>query len=118
MFFKYVLSVFLLFQFTLSVDVDLVVFNVTVLGDDGRPVTGLTEKDFHIYEDGREEKIKIFQPEDSPSTVGLVIDNSGSMTSKRNDVVGAAVEFVAASHPQDEMFIVNFNRRPWLALPP
>src|SRR5262245_10341010 len=118
MFLKQVLAVFLLSQFTLSVDVDLVIFNVTVLGDDGRPVTGLTAANFRVYEDGREEKIKIFQPEDTPATVGLVIDNSGSMTNKRRDVVNAALAFINASHPDDEMFIVNFNRKAWLALPP
>src|ERR1051325_3539701 len=114
---KSLLSLFVLLQFTLSVDVDLVVFNVTVLDKEGRPITGLMEKDFHIYEDGREEKIKIFQPEDTPSTVGLVIDNSGSMTNKWMDVVSAAFSFMNASHPDDEMFIVNFNRRATLALP-
>src|SRR5215510_4556189 len=108
---KYFLTVFLLLQYTLSVDVDLVVFNVTVLGDDGRPVTGLTGSDFRVYEDGREEKIKIFQPEDTPATVGLLLDNSGSMTNKRKDVMSAAHAFLDASHPKDEMFIVNFNRR-------
>src|SRR5262245_2409901 len=96
---KYFLVALLVSQFTLSVDVDLAVFNVTVLDKDGRPVTGLTEKDFHVYEDGREEKIKIFQSEDTPSTVGLVIDNSGSMMNKRTDVVTAASAFVSASHP-------------------
>jgi VWFA-related protein len=118
MIFKYLLSVLLLLQFTLSVDVDLAVFNVTVLDNDGRPVTGLTEKDFHVYEDGREEAIKIFQPEDTPATVGILIDNSGSMNNKRNEVVRAALAFIGASHPQDEIFIVNFNREPWLALSP
>src|SRR5438477_9875200 len=108
------LAAFLFLQFTISVDVDLVVFNVTVLGDDGRPVTGLTAENFHIYEDGRDEKIKIFQPEDTPATVGLLIDNSGSMTNKRPDVVNAAWAFIQASHPEDEMFIVNFNRKAWL----
>jgi Ca-activated chloride channel family protein len=39
------------------------------------------------------------------------------MTNKRNDVVSAATAFVDASHPQDEMFIVSFNSRSWLALP-
>ena len=116
MFLKYAVSLFLLFQYTLSVDVDLAVFNITVLDSEGRPVTGLTEKDFHVYEDGREEKIKIFQPEDTPATVGMVIDNSGSMTNKRNDVVNAALAFIGAGHPEDEIFIVNFNRRPWLGL--
>ena len=75
---KALLSVLVLLQFTISVDVDLVVFNVAVIDKDGRPITGLTQKDFRVYEDGREEQIKIFQPEDTPSTVGLVIDNSGS----------------------------------------
>src|SRR5262252_8742803 len=114
---KYALAVLVLFQFTLSVDVDIAVFNVTVLGDDGRPVTGLTADKFRVFEDGREEKIKIFQPEDTPATVGLLIDASGSMTHKRNYVIAAATAFVGASHPDDEMFIVNFNRRAWLALP-
>ena len=116
MFSKAVLGLLVVFQFTVSVDVDLAVFNVTVL-DDGRPVTGLTANSFRVYEDGREEKIKVFQPEDTPATVGLVIDNSGSMSRKRNDVVEAAGEFISASHPQDEMFIVNFNSKPWLGLP-
>ena len=117
MFLKCALAILAVFQFTLSVDVDLAVFNVTVLGDDGRPVTGLTADKFRVFEDGREEKIKIFQPEDTPATVGLLIDASGSMTNKRNDVIAAGQAFVAASHPDDEMFIVNFNRRAWLALP-
>src|SRR5438132_10196025 len=114
---KSVLAAFLRSPFTISVDVDLAVFNVSVLGDDGRPVTGLTADNFHVYEDGREEKIRIFQPEDTPATVGLLIDNSGSMTNKRNDVVNAAWAFIQASHPEDEMFIVNFNRKAWLGLP-
>ena len=115
---KSLLGIFLLFQFTISVDVDLAVFNITVLGDDGRPVTGLTGDNFRIYEDGREEKIKLFQPEDTPATVGLLIDNSGSMRNKQNDVVAAATAFVEASHPDDEMFVVNFNHLPWFALRP
>jgi VWFA-related protein len=112
-----VLTLFLVFQYTLSVDVDLVVFNVSVLDEDGRPVTALSADNFRVYEDGREEKIKLFQPEDTPATVGLVIDNSGSMANKRNDVVSAAWAFVAASHADDEMFIVNFSGKASLALP-
>jgi Ca-activated chloride channel family protein len=114
---KYALFVFLLLQYTLSVDVDLAVFNVTVLDSDHRPVTGLTADNFHIYEDGREQKIKIFQAEDTPATLGLVIDNSGSMANKRRDVINAALAFINASQRDDEMFIVDFNRRAWLALP-
>jgi Ca-activated chloride channel homolog len=104
-------------QFTISVDVDVALFNLTVLDDKGKTVTGLTADNFRISEDGREQKVKIFQPEDSPATVGLVIDNSGSMANKRSDVVTAALAFANASHTDDEIFIVNFNYKPWLALP-
>src|SRR5712691_10401684 len=114
---KYVLSIFLLLQYTLSVDVDLAVFNVTVLDSDHRPVTGLRADNFHIYEDGHEQQIKIFQAEDTPATLGLVIDNSGSMANKRRDVVTAALAFIGASQRDDEMFVVDFNRRAWLGLP-
>jgi VWFA-related protein len=117
MFFKTLLSIIVLLQFTISVDVDLVVFNVTVLDKDGQAVRGLTANNFRLSEDGVEQQIKFFQPEDTPSTVGLLIDNSGSMTNKRTDVVTAATSFVNASHPEDEIFIVNFNAKPWLALP-
>jgi Ca-activated chloride channel family protein len=104
-------------QFTISVDVDVALFNLTVLDDHGNTVTGLTADNFRIYEDGREQKVKIFQPEDSPATVGLVIDNSGSMGNKRADVVTAGLAFVNASHHDDEIFVVDFNRQAWLALP-
>jgi Ca-activated chloride channel homolog len=104
-------------QFTISVDVDVALFNLTVLDDHGKTVTGLTAENFRIYEDGREQKVKIFQPEDSPATVGLVIDNSGSMGNKRGDVILAGLAFVNASQPDDEIFVVDFNRKAWLALP-
>jgi len=107
----------LVLQFTISVDVDVALFNLTVLDDHGKTVTGLTADNFRIYEDGREQKVKIFRPEDSPATVGLVIDNSGSMGNKRSDVVTAALAFVNASHPDDEIFVVDFNQQAWLALP-
>ncbi len=114
---KYFLFIFLLLQYTLSVDVDLAVFNITALDSAHRPVTGLATANFHVYEDGREEKIKIFQPEDTPATVGLIIDNSGSMASKSKEVVTAALAFISASKHDDEMFVVDFNRRAWLGLP-
>jgi len=114
---KVLLSLLALFQFTISVDVDLAVFNVSVLDKHGHAVSGLTLGNFHIYEDGREQAIKIFQPEDTPATVGLVIDNSGSMANRREDVIASALAFANASQPDDEMFVVDFNGHAWLALP-
>src|SRR5437773_12182609 len=104
---KYFLFIFLLLQYTLSVDVDLAVFNITVLDSAHRPVAGLTTNNFHVYEAGREEKIKIFQPEDTPATVGLIIDNSGSMANQRRDVATAAVSLTGEGHREDERSVVD-----------
>jgi VWFA-related protein len=104
--------------FTVSVDVDLVLFNVTVLDKKGHIVRGLDEKNFQVFEDGKSQEIRVFHPEDIPATVGLLIDNSGSMNKKIPDVINAASAFIRDSNPLDELFIVNFSDRVSLGLPP
>jgi VWFA-related protein len=105
-------------QYTIAVDVDLAVFNVAVTDGKGRQVAGLKAGDFHVYEENRLQDIKLFQAEDIPATVGLIIDNSGSMIGKRADVIKAALAFANASNPDDEMFVVKFNEYVSLSLPP
>jgi Ca-activated chloride channel homolog len=105
-------------DFKLSVDVDLVIFNVTVTDAKGRPVKGLSKDDFRLIESGQQQTIRFVRPENTPATVGLIIDNSGSMRRKREDVINAAVAFAESSNPQDEIFIVNFNERVFMGLPP
>ena len=104
-------------QYTIAVDVDLVVFNVTVTDNKGRQMSGLKAADFKIYEEGRLQDIKLFHAEDVPASVGLIIDNSGSMRDKYADVTKAALAFVDASNPADEMFLVSFNEKVYLGLP-
>jgi Ca-activated chloride channel homolog len=104
-------------QLTIAVDVDLVVFNVTVTDQQGRPMSGLKSGDFVLSEDGRPQAITQFSADDVPASVGLVVDNSGSMVDKRSEVVTAALAFMEASHPNDELFVVNFNERASLGLP-
>lgn len=96
---------------------DLIVLHLTVL--DGRSgfVSGLPREAFTVYEDGRPQEIEFFSNEDSPVTVGLVIDSSGSMQRKREAVIAAGLAFAQSSHPQDEMFTVHFNERVWTGLP-
>jgi len=102
---------------TISVDVNLVVLHATVRDRGGRYVSNLHEGDFHVFEDGRPQTIRVFQHEDMPVAVGLVVDNSGSMNRKRKDVIAAALTFVNTSNPRDEMFVVNFNEHVSLGLP-
>jgi Ca-activated chloride channel homolog len=103
---------------TIAAAVDLVVCNATVTDDRGRPISGLTQRDFHVLEDHRAQDITLFSAEDVPVTVGLIIDDSSSMRDKRADVVAAALAFATASNAGDEMFVVHFNERPRLGLSP
>ncbi len=105
-------------SYTISVDVELVALHLTVTDHKGRALSGLAQDSFHVYEDGTLQNIKYFSQEDIPVTVGLVIDNSGSMARKRADVLAAALAFARASNPKDEMFVVNFNEKVSFALPP
>jgi Ca-activated chloride channel family protein len=96
--------------------VDLVVLHATVVDEKGQFVPGLTGNDFRVFEDKVEQKISVFSKEDIPVTMGLVIDNSGSMKEKRPQVNAAALSFVRTSNPADEVFVVNFNDEYYLDL--
>jgi len=104
--------------YTISLNVDLVLLDVTVVDHDGKFVSGLEAQNFKIYEDGRQEEIAYFLKKDVPVTIGLAIDNSGSMRGKRTEIVAAAMSFVEASNPHDEMFVVHFNEHVRFGLGP
>ncbi len=96
-------------RFTLRRDVSEVVLNATVLDEQGHLVNDLQRDDFHIFEDGVQQTIAAFTHSDTPVSMALLIDNSGSMRNKRNAVNAAALDLVRASNPQDEAFVVNFS---------
>ena len=94
--------------------VEEVTLHATVVDDKQHLVTNLTQNDFTVFEDGQPQQITSFRHEDVPVSVGILIDNSGSMREKRPAVNQAALNLVRASNPQDEVFIVNFNEEPFL----
>ncbi|HXY25038.1 MAG TPA: VWA domain-containing protein [Candidatus Acidoferrum sp.] len=94
---------------SIKVNVNLVVLHTTVLDDRQRFADGLKSENFRVFEDKVEQKLSVFRREDVPVSMGLVIDNSGSMRDKRPRVNEAAITLVQASNPQDEAFVVNFN---------
>ena len=103
-------------QSVISVTSNLVALPVSVTDTHGNFVSGLSEQDFHVYENGHLQKITLFQEEDSPASIGLVIDHSGSMQSKLPSVVEAISAFLHSSNPQDEIFVVDFNDDVWVNL--
>jgi Ca-activated chloride channel family protein len=96
-------------EYTISVDVNLVVLHATVVDKRGRIVNDLKPEDFRVYEDGAPQTLSVFSHADIPVTMGIVIDDSGSMREKREAVNAAALTFVKTSNPQDQVFVVNFN---------
>jgi VWFA-related protein len=105
-------------EFKISTDVFDVLLDVSVRDAKGGYVSGLKQGDFHIEEDGVQQTITSFSDGDVPVTVGLVIDDSGSMLPKRSDVIAAGLEFINASNPRDETFVINFNDKVRIGLPP
>jgi VWFA-related protein len=103
--------------YTISVSVEMVALNVTVHDGRGNLVSKLAKEDFLVYEDGIPQQIECFSREDMPVTVGLVIDNSGSMGPKRPEVVTAALVFARSSNSEDQMFVVHFNENVSFGLP-
>ncbi len=103
--------------FVFHSEVQEVVLHATVIDDKQRIITDLGQSAFTVFEDGKPQVIKSFRHEDIPISLGIVIDNSGSMREKRARVVKAAINLVRASNPNDEVFVVNFSDEYFLDQP-
>jgi Ca-activated chloride channel homolog len=88
---------------------ELVVLPVVVTDKQGRYVSDVPSQQFTVFDNGRRVPIELFTNEDTPVTVGLILDASGSMRAKFGEVVAAAVAFAKSSNPEDELFAVRFN---------
>lgn len=97
-----------------SSETRLVPLNITVTDKNGHLVTNLPQSAFQVYENNALQPIKLFKREDVPVSMGLIIDNSGSMREKRQAVESSALALVRDSNRMDEVFIVNFNDEAYL----
>jgi Ca-activated chloride channel family protein len=95
--------------YTIGVNVDLVVVHTTVLDKNGHFVSGLKKDIFKLFEDGVAQNVSSFSQEDVPISMGIVIDTSGSMRNKIDLVNKAALAFIRASNPDEQVFLVGFN---------
>lgn len=104
--------------FTISDNVNLVLLDVSVKGPKGGYVTGLQKTNFRVFEDGHARDITHFANIDTPVSIGLVVDNSGSMRTKKPEITMAGLSFAKQSNSEDEFFVVNFNNAVIRGLPP
>ena len=94
--------------------VDLVLVPVTVTDPMQHLVTGLGPNNFQVFENRKPQQIKHFSSEDVPVSLGIIVDTSGSMSSKMDRVREAVKEFCDSANPQDEFFVITFSDEPHL----
>ena len=99
---------------TFCVETEKVVLHATVVDREDRFITDLRQDAFRVTEDAVVQQLTYFAQEDVRVSIGILIDNSGSMRDKRRRVNTAALEFVKASNTEDEVFIVNFDDEAYL----
>jgi VWFA-related protein len=95
----------------LRVDSNLVLIPVLVTDEADRPVTGLEREHFRLLEDKTEQVISHFAAEDTPVSIGLVFDSSGSMGAKLKKAQAAVTQFLKTANPADEFSLVQVNDR-------
>jgi Ca-activated chloride channel homolog len=95
--------------------VDLVLVPVTITDDRNRPVVGLDADNFQLFENKKPQAIKNFSSEDTPVSVGFIVDTSGSMSNKLDRAREAVTQFCETANPQDEFFLITFANSPRLA---
>ncbi len=89
----------------------VVTLNVSVIDRENRPITGLQKADFTLFEDKVNQPIEYFSTVDTPVSIGIIFDASGSMEAKLTKAREALNAFVQTSHPEDDYFLVAFNRQ-------
>lgn len=94
---------------SIKIPTEMVQLDVKVTDQYGRPVPGLTKDDFVVYEDKVSQNIETVSREEAPVSMGLVIDTSGSMSSKLVTVSNAARRLIKQMRPNDEAFLVQFK---------
>jgi len=95
--------------------VDLVLVPVSITDELHRPVIGLDQDNFQLFEGKKSQQIKHFSSEDTPISIGILVDTSGSMSYKLERAREAVRQFCEAANPQDEFFMITFADSPRLA---
>ncbi|MGA2878385.1 MAG: VWA domain-containing protein [Bryobacteraceae bacterium] len=97
-------------------DANLVLINATVLDRHDRPVRGLLRDDFRIFEDKAEQHIAYFSEEETPLSLAVIFDVSGSMDSKMAGMRSALDEVLKSANASDEFSLITFANRPEVAV--
>ena len=95
----------------ITVDSSIVLINATITDNAGKAVSGLTQKQFHVFEDGGEQEIKTFAAEATPFAAVVLIDTSGSMETRVSMARAAAIKFLDGLRASDFAAIYRFDSK-------
>ncbi|HEX6187751.1 MAG TPA: VWA domain-containing protein [Pyrinomonadaceae bacterium] len=93
---------------TLRINADLVTLNVRVIDRNNRPINGIRQDEFKVFEDGVQQPIFSFTQEEVPVIYGMAVDTSGSLRGVFDQVITAAKTIIDSNKPGDETFIERF----------
>jgi len=95
----------------IKVENPLVILNATITDAKGKPVSGLKQNQFQIFEDGKEQRIEFFETEKTPFAAVILLDSSGSMESRVSLARSAAIQFLDRLRLNDMTAIYNFDSK-------
>ena len=95
----------------ITVDSSIVVMNASITDAAGKAVSGLSQKNFRVFEDGVEQAIRSFDAEETPFAAVILLDTSGSMESRVTLARSAAIQFLGGLRPNDFAAIYNFDAK-------
>lgn len=95
----------------LKIDSALVVINAVVVDADGNYVSGLKQKDFQIFEDGKSQAVDTFGAEETPFAAVVLLDTSGSMDTRMAVARSAAIKFLDGLRTDDVAAVYNFDSK-------
>jgi len=91
--------------------IQVVTLTASVVDKKNNPITGLKRDEFEVFEDNIKQNIEFFTDIDMPASIGIIFDASASMEAKLSKAKEALKTFIETSHPEDEFFVVAFNRQ-------
>src|SRR4029453_17258739 len=92
-----------------KVDTTLISIPVSVMDRDGKFIPNLSQNDFHVWEDGVEQRVAYFASTEKPFTVALLIDTSGSTRFRLEEIQDAAIAFVEQLRADDKVMVISFS---------
>ena len=90
---------------------DFVLFDITFLDQDGRPVVDIRREELIVLEDGKQQIIDVFAPDDRPLASLLLLDASQSTRARWSELGSSTRLFAETLRAEDRAGVVAFNNR-------